>query len=96
MAQKEGLNEFLFGLLLGGVLGAGAALLLAPAKGKDTREMIGHKIHGLTQSGKEEIDRVKELVKEEAAKLNEKKDAIREGLEKGVEAYKAHGKANEA
>jgi len=93
--NKNGLNDFLFGFFLGGAIGAVTALLLAPAKGKDTREAIGKKFHELSDEGKAELIAMKEFVKNEVQNLSEKKEALKEGIEKGVETYKSHGKNTE-
>jgi gas vesicle protein len=44
MADNSGdLGSFLAGFVIGGLIGAGVALLLAPQSGEETRAMIGEK-----------------------------------------------------
>jgi|WetSurSiteA1Bulk_404760.scaffolds.fasta_scaffold490675_1 gas vesicle protein len=46
MSQENngGMLHFLAGAVLGGVIGAGVALLFAPQSGKETRKMIKEKV----------------------------------------------------
>lgn len=48
--------EFLKGVLIGGVLGAVAALLYAPKSGRETREELGHKMDDLYSKAREEYE----------------------------------------
>jgi gas vesicle protein len=72
-SNEEGMNEvemedndkgerraasFIAGLLLGAVLGAGIALLVAPDKGTRTRQRIGKQMRSLGESAKEGFDDV--------------------------------------
>ena len=41
--QSNGGGGFFFGLLVGALIGAIAALLYAPATGDDTRDLVGRK-----------------------------------------------------
>lgn len=50
---------FLFGVLVGGIVGAGAALLLAPMEGSETRR----KIVDTSRSAKEKVSHVASSVK---------------------------------
>lgn len=44
MADKSGdLGSFLAGFVIGGLIGAGVALLMAPQSGEETRALIGEK-----------------------------------------------------
>ncbi len=51
---------FLIGMLVGGVVGAGAALLFAPMKGEETRR----KIADTSKSATEKVGKVASSVKE--------------------------------
>ena len=94
--NTDGITEFIFGLLLGGVIGAGTALLLAPAKGKDTRDIISNKLQGIIEEGREELDTVQDIVHQEIVKLTAQKDAVRKAIDEGVKAYKEQKAAPEA
>lgn len=51
---------------VGIMLGAGAALLFAPASGSDTRRRIGQKVDSLTKEAKQLSDRASEYLHEAA------------------------------
>ncbi len=74
-------GSLLASFLLGGIIGAGIAILLAPKSGKETIEKI-KEIAG-TVKGKiaSSIDSSKDI-------LEEKKSAISAAFEAGKEAYK--------
>jgi gas vesicle protein len=69
-------NGFFVGFLLGGIIGAGLALLLAPKSGEETREFLRDK-------GLEIKEKVPEVIKEG---IEKSKAVIMEGLEKGKTA----------
>lgn len=51
--NNSGVLHFLSGAVLGGVIGAGVALLLAPQSGKETRKMIKEKVKDVGSEIKE-------------------------------------------
>jgi gas vesicle protein len=62
---------FLVGMLVGGILGAGAALLLAPMKGEETRRKIADtaksakgRVSDVASSVKSRVSRERETVKQ--------------------------------
>jgi len=67
--------------LLGGIVGAGIAILLAPQSGRETRE----KIKELAETVKEKIVSSVESAKDI---LVEKKSVLQAAVEAGKEAYK--------
>ncbi|MFP4458679.1 MAG: YtxH domain-containing protein [Candidatus Zixiibacteriota bacterium] len=86
--SRDGITDFIFGFVVGGVIGAGTALLLAPAKGEETRQMIGGKFNDAVSEGKREIETVRDVVQQELAKLGTQKEAIRDAFDKGVETFR--------
>jgi len=94
MKHEEGgshTGPLVFSFFLGGLIGAGIALLLAPRSGKETRE----KIKGLAG---EVRDKAEEIYGEVEGKVNsafekgkglyeEKKSIITTAIEAGKEAY---------
>jgi gas vesicle protein len=85
--------------LLGGVLGAAAALLLAPKSGRETRELLAEHSGDVARRAQalateaqdragEWIDKSRELFEEQTQRLmrafEEGKDAMREEMRKGV------------
>ena len=93
MSESKGsVVDFLLGFLIGGAVGAGTALLMAPAKGEETREIIQLKVHDLLKEGKSEVDSLKEIVNQEVLKVISQKDMVKEAIDKGIEHYKSQGK----
>lgn len=76
MADNHGAESFLAGFLIGGVIGAGLALLFAPASGKETREFIRSKATQAIDEGKEEVDKIRQVIREELERLAEGKDNL--------------------
>lgn len=66
--------------VLGALLGAGIALLLAPAHGRDTRRRVGSTVRRWSDSARQAMMRT-------GASLNEFKDDARSAIEKGREEY---------
>ncbi|MFO7665044.1 MAG: YtxH domain-containing protein [Desulfobacterales bacterium] len=67
--------------LLGGIVGAGIAILLAPQSGRETREKIKEYAEHVKEKAVESADKVKSLVEE-------KKSVLSAAVEAGKEAYK--------
>lgn len=59
-------NSFFKGLLIGGLLGVAAGLLLAPKSGKETRADIRNKTEDLVKAAKEEYQQIMESAKSQA------------------------------
>ena len=54
--SARGIVGFLSGLLLGALIGAGVALLLAPERGDVTRRRIGTRLHDAADDARDQID----------------------------------------
>ncbi len=89
MADKSGVDTFIAGFLIGGVVGAGLALLFAPASGRETREYLGRQAGQALDEGKHEIDKIRNIIQVELAKLAETKESLKEAIQKGSETYKS-------
>jgi len=89
MADKSGVDTFIAGFLIGGVIGAGLALLFAPASGRETREYLGRQASQALDEGKHEIDKIRNIIQVELAKLAETKESLKEAIQKGTETYKS-------
>jgi gas vesicle protein len=92
--EREGSQGHLSGVILflmGGVIGVGAGLLLAPKSGKQIREQI----KGLAESAKDTTEDYYERVKKTVVSalesgegiFEEKREAITNAVKAGVEAY---------
>jgi gas vesicle protein len=73
------------GLLIGGLIGAGVALLMAPRSGEETRAEIREK-------AMEYRDRTKDVVNETVSQAKSKADQIKEGVVEKADDLKRRGK----
>lgn len=79
--------DFLTGLLLGALVGAGAALLLAPRSGRATRRRIARQAEDWSDAASEGLQRAAEetrrLTERARERLEESGDKIGDAVEKG-------------
>ncbi len=94
MKHEEGgysAGPLIFSFFLGGLIGAGVALLLAPKSGKETREKIKELAVEAKGKAEEVIDQVKGKVTSVVEKgkevIEEKKSILSTAIEAGKEAY---------
>ena len=77
--------------VLGGVVGAGVALLFAPASGEVTRKRIKDGVNDATDKVTEKYGDVKEAIAESAGKVKQmfedKKEELKAVYEAGRETY---------
>ena len=86
-----GVGSVVSSFFLGGLIGAGVALLIAPSSGKETREQI----RGLAGNVKERADDYYEQIKEAVTStlengkglVEEKKRLVTNAVQAGIEAY---------
>ncbi len=76
-------TTFVTGLIVGAAVGAGLALLFAPASGEHTRKVIRKRARGLGKDASRGWDSARE---EARRTFREKKEALREKLAQGLEA----------
>src|SRR3954470_15560078 len=76
---------FTAGLLLGVILGAAAALLLAPEEGQKTRGRLRRRVRSMSEDAREGIDRASARTRKE---LRRRKRRLREELERVRERAK--------
>ena len=87
MAEKTCGSDFLAGFFVGALVGAAAALILAPQSGEDTRTLIRERsvelkgqAGGLTTEARKRAEELGELAKDRAGTLQTQiKQAIEEG-----------------
>ncbi len=87
MAEKSCGSDFLAGFVVGALVGAAAALILAPQSGEDTRTLIRDKgielkgqAGGVTAEARKRAEELGELAKDRAETLQTQiKQAIEEG-----------------
>lgn len=83
MSHHEGEKSwkaFVGGFIVGGLIGAGLALLFAPKSGRETREDIKKEIDKLIAAGKAKATAIKEALSREAEELKAKAEAVKEAL----------------
>lgn len=85
-------SNVLLGFLVGAVAGGVAALLLAPASGKETRQKIADTLGQTRDRLRDEFEHAKEYAQGKKEAISEfaqtQREAIKEGLHEGREAYK--------
>lgn len=84
-------GPLIFSFFLGGLIGAGVALLLAPKSGRETREKIKELAVEAKGKAEEVIEQVKGKVTSVVEKgkevIEEKKSIVATAIEAGKEAY---------
>jgi gas vesicle protein len=84
-------GSVLLSFLLGGVVGAGLALLFAPQSGRETRQKIKDLADDVKEKSAEYVHQAKEkaasLVEEGKGYYDEKKSILKSAVEAGKEAY---------
>ncbi len=84
-------GSVLLSFLLGGVVGAGLALLFAPQSGRETREKIRELADDVkgkaTDYAQQAKEKVSSLVDDGKGYYDEKKSIIKSAVEAGKEAY---------
>ncbi len=86
--KDNGIESFLAGFFLGGIIGAGIALLFAPASGQETREQIALKASKVYEDSKEGAEYVRKLVQEEVAAVRDGAEKVKDAVTKRVEQIK--------
>ena len=87
-ATRSGMSVFT-GLLIGGLIGAATALLMAPRSGEETRAEIRNK-------AVEYRDRTRDVVNETVSQAKSKADEIKVGVVEKAEDLKRRGKQTAA
>jgi len=86
-----GVGPLIFSFFLGGLIGAGVALLFAPKSGRETREKIKEFAGEAKGKAEEVLEQVKSKVTSVVEKgkeaIEERKSILTSALEAGKEAY---------
>lgn len=83
----ENNSKVFLAALTGAVIGAGVALLLSPASGKETRKRIGNKLVDVKDAI---VDKSKEARDKVIDKYNHTKDALADKGTEELEKIKSH------
>lgn len=94
MAEREDTSAsgILLSFLLGGLAGAAIAVLFAPRSGRETREMLGDRLHDGVARGKdlgdELVARGRAAAGEAVNFIEERKERMAAAVEAGTQAYR--------
>jgi gas vesicle protein len=92
MGEEASTSEKALYLLFGAIIGAAAALLLAPRSGEETRKLIASKAREgadvISNRSKEVAGRTSEFVDRGKEVLQHQRDQISAAIEAGKQAYK--------
>ena len=81
MSENQNSGAILGSFLLGAAIGAGLAVLFAPASGSETRRHLGEKAHGLGDDAQDRLGSLRDAVRDGAqgvkAAVKEAGDAYR-------------------
>jgi gas vesicle protein len=67
--EAHGTRNFLMGLAVGALVGAGFALLYAPDRGTNTRRRLGRRIRRLRNRSGESVQELKQALRKELRKV---------------------------
>lgn len=96
MADNSGdLGSFLAGFVIGGLIGAGVALLLAPQSGEETRTLIGEKSIELRDRAYETASDVQTRAGDMASQTAQTYDEQVQRIQAAVDAGKKPPKSEE-
>ncbi len=87
----NGVKSVILPFFIGGVIGAGVALLLAPKSGRETRQLMKDTAEDVKEKAGQYVGQAKEAVGSVVGKgkglFQEKKTVIATAIEAGKEAY---------
>jgi gas vesicle protein len=81
----SGANGFMSGLIIGGLLGAAAALWLAPQSGAKTQQMVRRQAHRLQRRAEHTLEDVKDGAQHASEDAREKVAAARQDSQDWLE-----------
>jgi len=82
-------GPFVAGLVVGAAVGAGLALLFAPAPGRTTRRRLRRRIANLEEAAADRIEEAGKVVRRE---FKVRKGALRDRIERGIERVEELGR----
>lgn len=93
--ERRGHGDFVVGVLAGAAIGAAVALLYAPMRGRETREMLGERFHEGMNRASAAIDRGRELAAQGRdlahqgrGLVSDARDAVSQAVADGRDAYR--------
>ena len=82
-------GPFVAGLVVGAAVGAGLALLFAPAPGRTTRRRLRRRIANLEEAAADRIEEAGKVVRRE---FKDRKGALRDRSKRGIERVEELGR----
>ena len=93
-----GVFSMVSSFLLGGIIGGGIALLVAPVPGKEARKQIVGLAEGVKEKAENYYDQIREAVtsvlEDGKGLIEEKKRLISKAVQAGIETYEKEKKGN--
>jgi gas vesicle protein len=93
--ETRGHGDFVMGILAGAALGAAVALLYAPVRGRDAREMIGERVKrgvdrasSAVERGRELAAQGRQLAEQGRDMVSSAKDTVAQAVTDGRNAYR--------
>ena len=86
---RDEVLAFLGGALIGGLVGAGVALLLAPQSGEETREQIRQKGIELKDRGDVALQDLRRRADEASVEFRRRTEELKKAIDKSTEDIKA-------
>lgn len=84
-------NNFVKGMVIGGLIGAGLGIIFAPKSGKETREQMLSTAQDVLEKAKtqyaEAVAKIDELKSQNTEIFVDKKDRLKKAIAAGLEAY---------
>ncbi len=91
MSDNRGSLDVVLAFAIGGIIGAGVALLLSPTSGQEVRRRIRDEFDDLSDKVKDGYDIARDSVEEGVGKVREfveeKKDTIKSAISTGTSAF---------
>jgi len=93
-----GVCSIVASFLLGGIVGGGVALLVAPMPGKEARKQIAGLAEGVKEKAEDYYEQIKDAVtsvlEDGKGLVEEKKRLISKAVQAGIEAYEKERKGS--
>jgi len=94
--ESCGICSIVSSFLLGGIIGGGIALLVAPIPGRETRKQIKDLAEGVKEKAEDYYEQIKDAVTsvldDGKGLIEEKKRLISKAVQAGIEAYEKEKK----
>lgn len=94
-AEHRGHGDFFIGVLAGAAIGAAVALLYAPVRGREAREMIGDRVKkgvdrasAAVERGRELAAQGRDLAEQGRSVVNSARETVAQAVSEGRSAYR--------